>query len=515
MNNKSKIKLIIKDFFRLAIIIPKFIIVQFFQFLSNARKGFINRLRFSITFKITAAFVLMIISFFLFLSLIIVAGFGFYLGYNCKEDMKKDDTLIKTYLNNNIDSVYEPIDKIAKVKNRRISIFDENHKLIFSSENQKDKGVYYTKDNKMGDGGEKYVIISGNKVNVHFPDTITPSSRFFIVLDESIKLDSTVYSIQYVDKLNNEFMYLGFFISGLAVISILALINTLITGWKAGKRMLKPIDNMSKTVKNITVNALDTRINVSGSQDELKDLAHTFNSMLDRIQQSYEQQNQFVSDASHELRTPIAVIQGYANLLDRWGKNDKDVLEESITAIKSEAENMKGLIEQLLFLARGDKNTQKIEKTNFYINELIDELIKETKLINERHKILTERNEDFQISADRNLIKEALRIFIDNSTKYTGDGGYVKINSFKDKEKGVITIEDNGIGISKEDLPHIFDRFYRADKSRAKVSGGTGLGLAIAKWIVMKHKGAIEVESKIGEGTIITLKLPMNNSNIV
>jgi len=509
MNNKNEIKSIIKQVLRLAIIIPKFIIVEIYKLITNGYKSFVKRLRFSITFKITTTFVLMIICFLLFLSLIIVGSFSFYLGYSAKLDMEKDNALIKTYLSGNIESIYDPIEKISTIKNRQISIFDENHKLIFSSESQKDKVLYYMKDNTPENTVDKYLFISGDNVDVHFPNnTITPSSRFFIVLDEDIKLDSKVYSIQTVDKLHNEFMYLGILLSGLGIISGLALINTFITGWKASKRVLKPVGTMSKTVKNITANALDTRINVSGSQDELKDLAHTFNSMLDRIQQSYEQQNQFVSDASHELRTPIAVIQGYANLLDRWGKDDKEVLEESIAAIKSEAESMKGLIEQLLFLARGDKNTQKVEKIEFYMDELIDDIIKETRLIDENHEIINERNENLQISADRNLIKEALRIFVDNSIKYTGHGGYVKINSFEAYDKIIISIEDNGIGMSKEDLPHIFDRFYRADKSRTKESGGTGLGLAIAKWIVMKHRGAIEVESKIGEGTKITVKLP-------
>ena len=509
MSDKYKIKSLIKYFLKLTIIIPKFIIVELYKFLVNSYKNFVKRLRFSITFKITTTFVLMIISFFIFLSLIIVAGFSFYLGYNSKEDMKKDNTLIKSYLKENIEDIYEPIDKISKVKNRQISIFDKDYKLVYSSENQKDKVTYYQINDSTEIEEDKFIYISDDNVDVHFPNnTITPSSRFFIVFDENIKLGSKIYSIQTVDKLGNEFMYLGILISALAIISILALINTMITGWKAGKRILRPVDNMSKTVKNITINDLDTRINVSGSQDELKDLANTFNSMLDRIQQSYEQQNQFVSDASHELRTPIAVIQGYANLLDRWGKNDKEVLEESIAAIKSEAESMKGLIEQLLFLARGDKNTQKIEKNDFYTDELIDELIKETKLIDETHEIIGERNERIHINADRNLIKEALRVFIDNSIKYTAAGGYVKLNSFEAGNKVVISIEDSGMGISKEDLPHVFDRFYRADKSRTKESGGTGLGLAIAKWIIMKHKGAIEVESKIGEGTKITVKLP-------
>ena len=156
---------------------------------------------------------------------------------------------------------------------------------------------------------------------------------------------------------------------------------TLGIGSKASKKMLLPIKDMTKTTKAISINALETRLNVSISHDELKDLAETINKMLDGIQTSYEQQNQFVSDASHELRTPIAVIQGYANMLYRWGKDDKEVLEESITAIKSEAEDMQQLVEKLLFLARSDKNTQKIEKKSFYINELVDEIIKETKLI--------------------------------------------------------------------------------------------------------------------------------------
>jgi two-component system, OmpR family, sensor histidine kinase ArlS len=231
--------------------------------------------------------------------------------------------------------------------------------------------------------------------------------------------------------------------------------------------------------------------------------------MLDRIQNSYDIQNRFVSDASHELRTPIAVIQGYANLLDRWGKEDKEVLEESITAIKSEAESMKILIEKLLFLARSDKNTQKVEMSEFEIDILIDEILKETKMIDTRHEIINEKNEVIKIIADKNLLKEALRIFMDNSIKYTPQGGSIKLNSYIKDRNLIIEIADTGIGISKEDLSHIFDRFYRADKSRGKESGGTGLGLSIAKWIILKHKGSIEVQSRLGFGTKINISLPI------
>lgn len=272
--------------------------------------------------------------------------------------------------------------------------------------------------------------------------------------------------------------------------------------------MLKPVEVMTKTVKNITINALDTRLDVSGSQDELKELAETFNSMLDRIQHSYEQQQQFVSDASHELRTPIAVIQGYANLLDRWGKNDQAVLEEAIGSIKTEAANMQELVEKLLFLARGDKNRLQIEKKDILLPELIDEVIKETKLITKNKNIFSQQCDNITLRADRKLLKEAIRIFVDNSIKYTPEGGNIIINCYAENAKAVLTVEDTGIGISAEDLPHIFNRFYRADKSRTKQTGGTGLGLAIAKRIIQLHDGTIKVNSILNQGTKVKVLLP-------
>lgn len=294
----------------------------------------------------------------------------------------------------------------------------------------------------------------------------------------------------------------------LGIFNIIGLISIIFFGSKASRKLLAPIKVMTKTVKEISINVLDKRIDVSGSKDELKDLAKTFNEMLDRIQKSVEQQNQFVSDASHELRTPIAVIQGYADLLDRWGKDDPQVLEESISAIKSEGESMKSLVQKLLFLARGDKNTQRVEKSNFMLSEVINEILKETRLIDKNHSILNDQNEDFIIHADQKLIKEAIRIFMDNSIKFTPAGGTIKLNSYQKNKRAVISIEDTGIGISQEDLPYIFNRFYRADKARTKASGGTGLGLAIAKWIIDSHYGKIDVWSKLNAGTVVRIELP-------
>jgi two-component system, OmpR family, sensor histidine kinase ArlS len=294
--------------------------------------------------------------------------------------------------------------------------------------------------------------------------------------------------------------------------NILGIFFIAVAGSKASRRLLSPIDKMTKMVKNISINELDKRLDISGSKDELKDLAQTFNETLDRLENSVELQNQFVSDASHELRTPISVIQGYSNLIDRWGKDDPKILEESIASIKSEAEVMKNLVEKLLFLARGDKNTQKVEKLEFMLNEVIDEVIRETQMIDKVHDIKNINNEEIKIWADRNLLKEAIRIFVDNSIKYTPSGGSITLNSWAKGKNAIITIEDTGCGIAKEDIPNIFNRFYRADKSRTKASGGTGLGLAISKWIIEHHYGTINVTSQINVGTTIKVEIPIKAS---
>lgn len=357
---------------------------------------------------------------------------------------------------------------------------------------------------------DKAIDCIANKLRFSITFKITITYIFTFIIIFSLMSAGILASFKYYIESGVSGDYLSILGAILAACNIIGLIIIIIIGSRASKKFLSPVETMTKTVKEISINVLDKRLDVRGSKNELKDLAKTFNDMLDRIQKSVDQQNQFVSDASHELRTPISVIQGYINLLDRWGKNDKEILEESISAIKSESENMKDLVEKLLFLARGDKNTQKIEKQNFMVNELIQEILKETKLIDSTHQIENEYSQEFEINADRKLIKEAVRIFVDNSIKYTPEGGTIKLDSYKKDDKAIITIGDTGAGISSEDLPYIFDRFYRADESRTKTSGGTGLGLAIAKWIINNHNGIVDVWSKPDIGTIIKITLPIS-----
>lgn len=275
------------------------------------------------------------------------------------------------------------------------------------------------------------------------------------------------------------------------------------------EKMLAPIQEMSDTVNRITVNNLHSeRLNVSGVKDELKDLAETFNESLDRLETSYESQKQFVSDASHELRTPIAVVQGYANMLKRWGSRDEEVLAESVEAISNEAAQMQDLVEKLLFLSRHDKKTLKLNKTYFNMKPVVEEMVKETKLVAHNRIIEAPALEAVRVYGDKQAIKQAIRVFIDNAQKYTQDGDTIRISCENKDGDCVITVADTGIGMMRKDLDNIFNRFYRADDVRDKKIEGHGLGLSIAKLIIMAHTGRIKIRTQYTKGTSFIVTIP-------
>ncbi|MDO5518896.1 MAG: HAMP domain-containing sensor histidine kinase [bacterium] len=274
-------------------------------------------------------------------------------------------------------------------------------------------------------------------------------------------------------------------------------------------RLLQPIKNMSATANRLTVNNLNSeRLSVSGTKNELKELAGTINSMLDRIELSYESQKQFVSDASHELRTPIAVIQGYANMLERWGMEDKEVLKESVDAIANEAKSMKELVEKLLFLSRHDKKTLRLNRKVFNMRDVVEEMIRETQMVEKNRVISSPILEDVSVYGDQQALKQALRIFIDNAIKYSKDGDSIYIGCRNKNGTCIVSIKDTGIGMKREDMDRIFERFYRADTVRNGGVDGHGLGLSIAKLIVLNHTGTIKVKSQYTKGSTFTIILP-------
>lgn len=360
-------------------------------------------------------------------------------------------------------------------------------------------------------------------------DQKTLEYRIDFLPDPTDLSDSGEHSFGVVVSLKSTLLLLKKGFLALAIFELLLLLKSLLSGARMIRRTLQPIADLASVTQSLsaegpsfatdkmerfadklaTINPtkLDTRISLEDTQDELQGLAIAINSLLDRINESYRSQIRFVSDASHELRTPISVIQGYANLLDRWGKNDPVTLQESLDAIKEETANMKSLVEQLLFLARGETNTMALQMEEIPLADLIEEILKETQMIDSGHHF-TANTSPASVLGDKALVKQALRILIDNSIQYTNPGGEIKLSVDSNESFVKLIVKDNGIGIPGEAVPRVFDRFYRTDESRSRASGGTGLGLSIAKWIAERHGGYMEVLSRQNVGTRITIALP-------
>ncbi len=270
------------------------------------------------------------------------------------------------------------------------------------------------------------------------------------------------------------------------------------------------IENLEQAIHSASVDSP----HVATGDKDLRSIEVALNSLLRQMQEAKLQQMRFVSDASHELRTPIQVIQGYVNMLDRWGKQDEDVLDESIAALKAESQHMQELVEQLLFLARGDSGRHTLQHERFNLATTIEEAWEESRMIDEAHVYTFDvvgsdpSNPAFELVGDASMIKQVARILVQNAVAYSPEGTEIALKVGADATGAFFRVQDEGIGMSEEDAAHVFERFYRADNARDRREGGTGLGLSIAAWIVDAHEGSIEVLSRKDVGTRFTVRLP-------
>lgn len=443
----------------------------------------------TISGKLTSIYLLMFIIVLLLLNTAVYLGLNYFLKNNARNSLDKTMNFLSTRL---LQYNYYDTDLMEEISRSEGNIYfrvlSTNRNIRFQSNLLEDVEIPVTQgyqELKIGDRSFIY------------------TTRF--ILDRGIFIGY----IQLVREMTSEYSFLRSLLLVITVTSLLGAFAAIITAHTITRKTLRPIISIMDTAKEISGSDISRRLEISGPEDELTELTRTFNSMLDRLEKAFQGQRQFVSDASHELRTPISVIQGYANLLDRWGKEEVAVRDEAIEAIKKEAENMKSLVESLLFLARGDDEKIIVNKSEFYFNELIEEVIQETLMITDKLKIYDVGLEQLSIVADRELLKQMLRVFVDNSIKYTPPGGELRIGLGRDGNFAVLTVEDTGIGIPEEHLPHIFERFYRVDKARSDKKGA-GLGLAIARWIIEKHRGKVEVISSPGNGTRVVVRLPLS-----
>lgn len=306
----------------------------------------------------------------------------------------------------------------------------------------------------------------------------------------------------------------------LAGIGVSTVLSGLV-GWTLARAALAPIGRVTQTAAEIGASRdFGRRVEYPGPADEVGRLAATFNSMLSQLQGAYAElqaaysrieetlasQRRFIADVSHELRTPLTTIRGNAGLLQQVETLSSEDRADSVAQIAGEAERMSRLVQDLLVLARADAG-QHLRREPVEVGPLLREVARQAALIADGVEVRVEAVAEAETLGDRDYLKQLLLILVDNALKYTPRGGSVSLSSSVGDAAVSLRVVDTGVGIAPEDQPHVFERFYRADRARS--SRGTGLGLAIARWIVEEHRGRIEVESEVGRGSAFTVTLPL------
>ncbi|WP_028389970.1 sensor histidine kinase [Bacillus cihuensis] len=416
---------------------------------------------------------------------------------NMEEDraFQKAGDLIKNIRANDRSDQIESDLKNNLTENSYIRILQPDGRILYEITNEKElakkvKGKYvHTREAKRRnieiDEKEKQVII------VRVPIENVPHLKGSIEIGEELEGLETRKDIL--------LLILG-------VSTMLAVILSLLSGKWISNMIMRPISNMINTMEDIERSGVPKKIRIlNDTKDELQTLANTFNRMIDRLEGNFEKQSQFVSDASHELKTPLTVIKSYANLLRRQGLEDKELADEAIQAIHSEATRIQKMTETFLDVASLEKEVE-LDLEIVDLALLCQDILKQMKKVYKREITLHFEQSPIFVVADELKIKQVIIILLDNAIKYSNDT--IDIFLEKDDVNAIVRVKDYGIGIPEEEIKNIFERFYRVDKARSRETGGSGLGLHIAKKIMKLHKGEIKIRSKEREGTEVELILP-------
>ncbi|WP_330501589.1 HAMP domain-containing sensor histidine kinase [Peribacillus frigoritolerans] len=326
--------------------------------------------------------------------------------------------------------------------------------------------------------------------------------KYVFVSNPIVWGDGSVVNLQITKSMSATEEMLAVLRIVLIAVTIIAMIPVLISSTILSNFIARPIRSMIDTMKEIQTSGQFKRLSLEEkSKDELVEMGKTFNHMIDLLQANFEKQEQFVSNASHELKTPLTVIESYASLLKRKGLERPDLFDESIEAIHSEAIRMREMTEQMLLLAKHQEKWN-IEKENVNLTDIMAELAKVYKNAYNR-TVEIYGGDAIEAVTDVQKLKQLLFIFLDNARKYSDE--LISVYIGQTSNEAYIRIEDRGDGIPKAELPKVFDRFYRVDKARNRKQGGSGLGLSVAKEIADAIDVRIEMDSLEGRGTIVTL----------
>jgi heavy metal sensor kinase len=338
--------------------------------------------------------------------------------------------------------------------------------------------------------------------------------RQFRFLSETVEVSGRTFLVQTGISEHDILETLSLFKRYVWLFAAFMLLAASAVGYWLSGRALAPVDALTRTARNISGANLNSRLERLNTGDELQRLSDTLNEMLARIENAFLRVSQFTADASHELRTPISLIRTEAEIALRKSRDEAEY-QESLRHILNEAERTSSLVERLLSLARADAGRESLEIHPLDLTQTVRQIAADWQGVMAAHRLkftesLADRN--VWIDGDKSALSRLLNILLDNAVKYTPSGGSIDL-ILEANEKAVITVRDNGIGISDEDRPRIFERFYRADKARSRELGGAGLGLAIAQWIVEQHRGSIMVVSSLGKGSEFVVELPISPVN--
>lgn len=341
-----------------------------------------------------------------------------------------------------------------------------------------------------------------NVMSVHLP---------LRVLVREMKAGADTYRIQVAAPMDDFFDAIDRFKLMVLLLSPLVLILASAGGYWLSRRALAPVDQITRTAQNINSNNLAKRLDVPQSGDELQRLSETLNSMLGRLESSFNRITQFTADASHELRTPLALMRTTTEVSLRTSQTVADY-REAQEEVLSELEKTSSLVEKLMLLARADAGVETLQRAPVNVAECLHDTCKDGQILAEAKQLKFAEDIDAQelfVEGDSHALRRLFLILIDNAIKYTPPGGAVTVGLRRSNGSALAEFRDTGIGIAADDLPNIFDRFYRADKARSREFGGVGLGLSIARWIAEAHRGSIEVQSTPSAGSVFRLRLPL------
>ncbi|OAH57759.1 histidine kinase [Domibacillus aminovorans] len=329
-----------------------------------------------------------------------------------------------------------------------------------------------------------------------------------VVTDEFAGTIEIIRSMEMIDDfIDNIFFVL---ITG----GVGGLLLSFLGGTFLSRQLLSNVRVITDTMQKIKVNGLQERVPTYETNDEIAQLGKLFNELMDDLEESFIQQKQFVEDASHELRTPLAIIHGHLSLLNRWGKDDPEVLNKSLHSSLKEVDRLIKLVQELLELSKAETGTMGPTEVNpVHVVQLIQSVKHNFELLHPDFMFTTHIEEGTQyVAVPPRHLEQILIILLDNAVKFSAVEKNVVIACFAENETVHIQVIDKGIGISKQDIPYVLNRFYRADKARSSKQGGQGLGLAIAKRWIEKYKGTIHIDSEEGKGTTFTMTFPIAKS---